>query len=953
LPRRLYLRRRTSLEAIHPLAVFVEEGERFACFSALGRRAEYLDYASGELLDAKLLAELHPTLERELEALFKRRAPEKETPETQSARRFGDYEILGKLGEGAMGAVYLARQRTLDRLVALKMLPWDRAQDPVALGRFKREVKALSRCEHPNVVKIFSYGETAGTHYYAMEYVEGSDLRRVARFLSESSDFETAISSANDAMRAEHKELFENLPAIERHAPSLRRGESRELQLARFFRDAAQGLAHLHERGVLHRDISPGNLMATASEGRAVVMDLGLAAVEGVSLSLTKDKSQILGTLRYIAPEQLQRSLLSVDRRADVYSLGASLYELLSDKPFFDGESEARLIEQVIREEPKPLSSVAPSVPEDLAAIVHKATDKDPAQRYESAQALAADFDNFLEKRPITARPPTAAYLLKKWIARNRALTSAIAAAVVILVAGAITSWVFAVEAERNADMATQNAQNEAAQRKIAEENAGLAAQREAEARHNAEETKEVADFQTRLLSELSVDEFGHSYIVKQRKDLKENLERLGRAPEEVERMLKTLDETASYGNPTNVAQRMLEDSIFEPAVKTLEKAYGNRPLLAAMIQVPLARTLENVALYELGERMARAAVEARRTGLGSEDPGTLDAVDSLATLLQSQGKFNEAEQLYFEALAGRRKRLGDEHADTLSSIHNLAYLLQAQSKLKEAEPLFREAVAISRKRLGNEHPDTLSSINSFARLLQAQGKLTEAEPLYREALAGRRMTLGDEHPSTLISIDSLASLLHAQGKLTEAEQLLREALAGSRKKLGDEHPNTLDEIDNLAALLYDEGRLSDAEPLAREALAGFRKRLGDEHPDTLISINNLAYLCQVQGKLKEAEPLFREALAGFRKTFGDVHVRTSKSALGLALTLQGQGRFPEAESLLEDVIQYAPQVEGDPSLRLKAQIRLRDLYREWQKVEPSAGHNQQADELDTLLEKN
>lgn len=461
LPHRLYLRRDERWTPLHPWLLFDEESERVLCFNGLARRAEYLDYASGETLAGPQLEKRFPGVTDELRRMFDAStgggdAPPASAATVEDARFFGDYEVLGKLGQGGMGAVYLARQKSLERLVALKMLPAERAHDAIAVARFKREIDALSRCEHANVIKILACGEARGTHYYAMEYVEGADLARVARALSSSSsDFDTAVSSACEAVRGERKELFADVPEIERKSRAPAQGNDRYRQAARLFADAAHGLAHLHANGILHRDISPANIMVTWPDERAVVMDLGLAGVENASVTLTKDDRQILGTLRYIAPEQLQRSLLAVDKRADIYSIGASLYELLADRPMWDGETEAQLIQQVIREEPPPLERVAPKVPRDLALIVAKACEKDPKLRYETADALADDLERFLAGEPVTARPPTIGYLIGKWISKHKELATA--SVVAVLALAGVIAWSIVSLSERNARLAQRN----------------------------------------------------------------------------------------------------------------------------------------------------------------------------------------------------------------------------------------------------------------------------------------------------------------------------------------------------------------------------------------------------------------------------------------------------------------------------------------------------------------
>jgi len=441
LPRRLYLRQGTTWRALHPWLLFDDEAERLWCFNGLGRRAEYLDYASGETLSGAELEKAFAGTETALKTLLgaSETAVEAGPEAPVDERRFGDYEVLGKLGEGGMGAVYLARQTSLGRTVALKMLPPDRAKDPIAVGRFQREVRALAKCEHPNVVKIFASGEARGTHYYAMEFVDGADLGKVAKALSSSPDFVSAVSSAFEFTRGERSELFPGLPAVPRRPATTGKGEDRWRQMARFFAQAARGLAHLHENGIVHRDISPGNVMVTWPDERAVIMDLGLAAIENATVTLTKDKSAILGTLRYIAPEQLQKHLVEVDRRVDVYSFGATMYELFAGRPIFDGETEPRLITQVLREEPKLLSKVEPRLPIEIAHIVHKALEKDPARRYSTAADLAADLEAFLAGEPIQARAPTVGYRVRRWVRRRREMV--IGGSIGLVIAAGIAAY--------------------------------------------------------------------------------------------------------------------------------------------------------------------------------------------------------------------------------------------------------------------------------------------------------------------------------------------------------------------------------------------------------------------------------------------------------------------------------------------------------------------------------
>ena len=507
LPRRLYLERGADLRALHPWLLYQEAElrERLLFFNGRARSSKYLDYLSGESLKGKALGKEFPGIEAEVDALFSEpRRADSVDDEAATADLFGDYRILGELGQGGMGIVYLGRQESLDRLVALKMLPPSAAQDDTAVARFKREIRALARCDHPNVVKILASGEAQNQLYYAMELIQGADLSQVAKVLSSSDDFDSAVTTASETVRTAKDKVFASVPAIAQPGvPAELSAKNRDKTLAALFRDAARGLQHLHDQGIVHRDIKPGNLMVTESDHRVVIMDLGLAAVGDASRSITRDKSSLLGTLRYIPPEQLQRSLLQVDARADIYSLGVSLYELLTDRPFLDGDTEVRLIEQVLRVTPPAAHKVKPSIARDLSVIVAKATEKDPALRYVNAEAFAQDLDNFVEGRPVVARPPTLGYLLQVAIRRHRALAAVILAAIVV---GVVGTAVFIYELNDALGIAREQREEAHAQREVADTQRAKAQ----EQFRRAEESRYAADMR---LTQASAEEGNYGTV--------------------------------------------------------------------------------------------------------------------------------------------------------------------------------------------------------------------------------------------------------------------------------------------------------------------------------------------------------------------------------------------------------------------------------------------------------
>jgi WD40 repeat protein/serine/threonine protein kinase len=376
--------------------------------------------------------------------------------------RLGDYRIVREIGRGGMGVVYEAVQEALGRRVALKVLPPALAADATCLARFRREARSAARLHHSNVVPVFDVGESAGVHYYAMQFIEGHGLDSVLRELrclyerprlagvpttlavNDSDDQSVrpltaclagALCAGRFAARESPAQSPEApasdptpavpVPAVAPpSAPSSLSGQpdSRYYrQVARLARQAAEALAYAHEQGVLHRDVKPANLLLDL-RGTLWVTDFGLAKDGGDDLTRTGD---VVGTLRYMAPERLSGA---ADSRSDVYSLGATLYELLALRPAFGESDRGRLVRQVLHEEPPPPSRVARQVPRDLETICLKAMAKEPARRYQGAAELADDLGRYLADRPVRARRTSAAGHAWRWCRRNPVLALALGA---------------------------------------------------------------------------------------------------------------------------------------------------------------------------------------------------------------------------------------------------------------------------------------------------------------------------------------------------------------------------------------------------------------------------------------------------------------------------------------------------------------------------------------------
>ena len=401
----------------------------------------------------------------------------------------GDFRIVREVGRGGMGVVYEAEQISLRRRVALKILPFAAAMDPRQLQRFQLEAQAAACLHHTNIVPVHAVGSERGVSFYAMQLIEGRSLAQVITELRRLDGLEggddpasrpagdTRIFPIDMTTSGLAASLISGRPAPERAAPdpntptvehtprdtefkpgsavipesnippSRKGGLSSSASsthdrayienVAGLGLQAAEALDHAHDRGILHRDIKPANLLLDAA-GHLWVTDFGLAQIRGDSrLTPTGD---VLGTLRYMSPEQALARRVVIDGRTDTYSLGVTLYELLTLRPAIDGRDRAEILRRVAHEDPTPLRKHNPAVPRDLETVVQKAMAKEPESRYATARELADDLRRFLDDRPISARRPGVPERALRWLRRHPAVASATAIVLVLATIGSTIS---------------------------------------------------------------------------------------------------------------------------------------------------------------------------------------------------------------------------------------------------------------------------------------------------------------------------------------------------------------------------------------------------------------------------------------------------------------------------------------------------------------------------------
>jgi serine/threonine protein kinase len=374
--------------------------------------------------------------------------------------QLGDFRLLREIGRGGMGTVYEAVQISLDRRVALKVLPFAAALDTKQLQRFKKEAQAAAHLHHTNIVPVYAVGTERGVHFYAMQLIEGQNLAALIEELRGqtapapprgSHSQWSAGSTGPDFTPAPGGAVTTTRPVLWDQLTTQRSGGHPEFfrAVARLVMQAAEALDYAHGLGVVHRDIKPANLLVD-ERGNLWITDFGLAQFHAdVGLTGTGD---LLGTLRYMSPEQAAGQRNAVDHRTDVYSLGATLYELLARRPLHDGANRARLLHQILHGEPRPPRSVDRSIPVELETIILKAVANEPEDRYATAGELVADLRRFLEDRPVLARRPSLREQAWKWARRHRSLVASLVVALLASVAVLATATILiagAYERER------------------------------------------------------------------------------------------------------------------------------------------------------------------------------------------------------------------------------------------------------------------------------------------------------------------------------------------------------------------------------------------------------------------------------------------------------------------------------------------------------------------------
>ncbi len=811
------------------------------------------------------------------------------------AAPLGDFRIVREVGRGGMGRVYEAEQVSLGRRVALKVLPFAATMDPRQLQRFHNEARAAAGLHHTNIVPVYAVGCERGVHYYAMQFI---DDRTLADFIAQQS----GAAPSQVPTTAEAEAAAASAPT----APPAARATSAAPRDAAYFRriaewgiQAAEALDCAHQLGIVHRDVKPANLMVDDT-GRLWVTDFGLAQVQSdVRLTQTGD---LVGTLRYMSPEQALAKRVVVDHRTDVYSLGATLYELLTLAPAVSGGDRQELLRQLAFEEPKLARRRNRAIPAELETIVHKALEKNPADRYATAQELADDLRRFLEDKAIRAKRPTLRQRAGKWARRHRPLVRAVTAlGLALLLLGGVALWREQRQraaAERMGEAGLARA--ELLQQKERWEEAGAVlavAAGELEGRglealrERVERRKRDVDLLTRLeearlqaaagSKETGFDNAGADRLYAgafewygldvTALDPPGAAERV-RASAIRTRVIAGLDHWAfvrdqlirGSGAPLRAVADQADD---DPWRRRLREAVvrGDRAALeglaeeeGALSQPPTSLVLLADALWNAGNL---AAVERLLRQAQVRHPADFWFNIELASVLYEKNPPDTAEAIrFYQAALALRPQSPIVYS-------NLGVALQDQGKLAEAVAAYRKAIELQ--------PDFALAHSNLGSALQKQGKLAEAVAACQKAIALR--------PDATVAHYTLGFALHDQGKLPEA--------VAAWRKVIELQPDLAETHNDLGNALQEQGKLAEAVAAYQKAIALQSDYAGAHY--------NLGTALREQGKLAEAVAAFQKAIE-LKSDFADAH-----NNLGNAL--QDQGKLAEAVAAYRKAIELQP----------------------------------------------
>ena len=764
--------------------------------------------------------------------------------------RIGQFNVRREIGVGGMGAVYEAMQENPKRRVAIKVLRSSMAGE-AARKRFEYESQVLARLKHPGIAEVYeagTYDEGDGPMpYFAMEYIIG------------------------------RKELDEY-------------AEEKELSVEakiRLFIEVCDALHHGHQKGVVHRDLKPGNILVDA-EGRTRIIDFGVARATDSDVALATmqtEVGQIIGTVEYMSPEQCEGDPDLVDVRSDIYALGVILFEMLTGhRPLDLAGSTIYEAVRVIRDNaPTRMGAIDRSLRGDLETIAGKALEKDPDRRYQSALELKQDLERFLANEPIEARPPSVSYQAKMFAKRHKGTAAGIVIVALVLVTTTAWSLIERGRAEAAAEQA-----------RVAEAQATL-----------DRDAAQAAELATAKALEQAEDEQARTV-----------------------QAMEFLAGMFELANPAKAQGRKLDmPDMLREASEQVAVVFADEPAMAATLHERLGRIQFDLGDMDGAEsNLVKALILAERIH-GTNALEALGVGVELASVLVEKGRIVEARSR-LESLREQTALLGEDarHIDLLARGW-LMQLYALELRFEEAEAMANSAVMDARELLGPDHEQTIEyevHLTHYrgSRLRLAGQMMPEDEPRAYGSIERVEQAMGDRHPVTLGARFAEAAEYFGTPKQPEnMSELIEGLLEEFRLVLGDTHPRTMEVMSLVGINHMLNGRYDSAVELLAESYDGYLEIYGAEHPSAQYVATMLGSTLMGLERIEEALPYLRSSARSQEKLWGEQDVRTVTAITNLSIALQSVGRFEEAEPLhrrslrLHDEIGVG--VAGDSKLRM------------------------------------